>query len=71
MKETLKCLRRQKRSDFLRVDSFQNAGGLNSNKNSNGRNGNGVDKKGDDSGTFGKIGLDKDLNILLNGFVPG
>ncbi len=44
---------------------------LYSNQNGDDGNDGSVDKKGDDTRTFGKVGLDKDVDILLDSFVPG
>ena len=43
---------------------------LYSNQNGDDGNDSSVDKKRDNTRTFGKVGLDKDVNILLDSFVP-
>lgn len=71
MRGIAKCSKEPRLLGSLRIDPFQDAGSLDGDDHSNKRDGNGVDKKGDNSGAFGKVGFDEDLNVFLDSFIPG
>lgn len=56
---------------MFRADSFFDPGHLQSDNDGNGSDEEGIDKKGDHPGTFGKIWFDINIDVFGDGLIPG